>query len=71
MNFNMMKMEKTLGELLSMLREAKPKINKKAKGNVLLVGGPKRCKGKPNNKKSKKNKSSSTVLSGGVQKTKA
>ena len=66
MNFNMMNMEKTLGELLSMLREAEPKINKKAKGSVLLVRGPKGRKGKPKSKKAKKKKSSFTVPSGGV-----
>ena len=71
MNFNMMNMNKTLGELLSMLREAEPEINKKAKGSVLLVGGPKGRKGKPKGKKTKKKKSSSTSPSRGVQKTKA
>ncbi|XP_052198287.1 uncharacterized protein LOC127805574 [Diospyros lotus] len=71
MNFNMMNMDKTLGELLSMLQEAEPEINKKAKGNVLLVRGPKGRKGKPKSKKAKQKKSSSTAPSGGVQKTKA
>ena len=71
MNFIMMNMDKTLGELLSMLREVEPKINKKAKGSVLLVVGPKGRKGKPKSKKANKKKSSSTVPSGGVQKTKA
>jgi len=70
MNFNMMNMDKTLGELLSMLREAELKINKKAKRSVFLIGGPKRHKGKPKSKKAKKKKSSSTAPSGGVQKTK-
>ena len=46
MNFNIMK--RTLGELQSMLKGAEPKINKKAKGNVLLIKGP---KGKPKRKK--------------------
>ena len=69
MNTNIMK--RTLGELQSMLKGAKPEMNEKAKGNVLLIEGPKEHKGKPKRKKAKKQKkkSSSIALSGGVQKT--
>ena len=68
MNTNIMKM--TLGELQSMLKGVKPEINEKAKGNVLLIEGPKAHKGKPKRKKAKKQKkkSSFTAISEGVQK---
>ena len=68
MNSNIMK--RTLGELQSMLKGAEPEMNKKAKENVLLIEGPKAHKGKPKRKKARKQKekSSSIVLSGGVQK---
>ena len=68
MNSNIMK--RTLGELQSMLKGAKPEMNKKAKENVLLVERPKAHRGKPKSKKAKNKKSSSIAQSRRVQKTK-
>jgi len=47
-------MKRTLGELQSMLKGAEPKMNEKAKGNVLLIEGAKAHKDKLKRKKSKK-----------------